>query len=102
MSNIRLTALAAALYARLRRFAASLRTCRIAAERRPTEQAIKAYRHALETMADEQRVVFLLHVREDLSIVEIANRLLRTSDDIEQFLAQAIAHLCSAMDAPRD
>lgn len=102
MSKIRLAALPISLYSRLRRTAGNLRTCLTPTERRLTREAIESYRRALGTMAEEQRTVFLLHLREELSIIEIANRLARPSDEVERLLALAIVHLSAAMPTPGD
>jgi len=102
MSKIRLAALPAPLYSRLRRTAWNLRTCLTPTKRRPTGDVVEVYRRALDTMAEEQRMVFLMHLREELSIIEIANRLARPSDEVERLLALAIVHLSAAMSAAHE
>lgn len=100
MPKSRLAAPTASLRARLRRRIMNFRMVLAQARPAPTEEAMQAYRQALETMPEHQRSIFLLHIREDRSIAEIAGRLSLDSQAVEQLLGQAIAHICDRLAAP--
>ena len=65
-----------------------------------TIQLRQRYREALAALPNEQRVVFMLHRIEDLSIVDIAARLNMPTPLVEQHLAAALHAIANALDAP--
>lgn len=76
----------------------------IASRDRPDAQTFglrRRYRAALAVLPEDQRMVFILHRVEELTVADIATRLTMPTYLVEEHLAAALLAISTALDAPR-